>query len=73
MQNYLSFKLMTSGNKELCRSNIETCISEVQVWMCTNLLKLNDNKMEFILIGNRDILNMCGKCRLQLALTQLTI
>ena len=67
MQNHPSFKPTTSGNKELCRSNPEACISELWVWMCTNLLKLNDNKTEFILIGTRNILNMCGKMQITIS------
>ena len=55
---------MTSGNKELCRSILEACISELWVLMHTNHLKLNDNKTEFILIGTRNMLNMCGKMQI---------
>ena len=32
--------------------------------MHTNLLKLNDNKTEFILIGTRNMFNMCGKMQI---------
>ena len=32
--------------------------------MCTNLLKLNDNKTEFILIGTRNMFTICGKMQI---------
>ena len=35
--------------------------------MHTNLLKLNDNKTEFILIGTRNMLNMCGKMQITIS------
>ena len=63
-QNYLSFKPTTFENKEVCTSTLEACISELWAWMHTNLLKLNDNKTEFILIGTRNMLNMCGKMQI---------
>ena len=55
---------MMSGNKELCRSNLEACTSELWVLMHTNLLKLNDSKTEFILTGTRNMLNMYGKMQI---------
>ena len=47
-------------NKIRCKENLERCISEVCTWMHTNLLKLNDNKTEFLLIGTRNMLNQSG-------------
>ena len=31
---------------------IEQCIKEVKVWMCSNMLKLNLDKTEFLLVGS---------------------
>ena len=60
-QNYLSFRPdKYDTNKIRCKENLERCISEVHTWMCTNLLKLNDNKTEFLLIGTRNMLNQSG-------------
>ena len=60
-QNYLSFRpYKHDTNKIRCKENLERCISEVCTWMCTNLLKLNDNKTEFLLIGTRNMLNQSG-------------
>ena len=34
-------------------SNIEACVSEVNVWMASNFLKLNADKTEVLVIGFR--------------------
>ena len=60
-QNHLSFRPdKHDTNKIKCKENLERFISEVHTWMCTNLLKLNDNKTEFLLIGTGNILNQSG-------------
>ena len=60
-QNYLSFRPDKHDTKKIrYKENLERCISEVHTWMHTNLLKLNDNKTEFLLIGTRDMLNQSG-------------
>ena len=60
-RNYLSFRPdKHDTNKIRCKENLERCISEVHTWMCPNLLKLNDNKTEFLLIGTRNMLNQSG-------------
>ena len=45
MQNYLSFKPIVKGNQEECIKTLELCIAEIRQWMQTNLLKLNDEKL----------------------------
>ena len=60
LQNYLSFKLGIEMDKECCINNLQNCIVEIRVWMCTNLLKLNDEKTEFIMIGTRQQLARAG-------------
>ena len=50
---YISFKPVTTGMQSQCISSIEACIEDKRSWMNTNLLKLNDNKMEFIILGTR--------------------
>ena len=60
-QNYLSFRPdKHDTNKIRCKENLERCISEVCTWMHTYLLKLNDNKTEFLLIGTKNMLNQSG-------------
>ena len=50
-QNNLSFKPKVEMDKKCCINNSQNCIAEIRVWMHTNLLKLNDKKMQFIMIG----------------------
>ena len=50
-QVYLSFDPSIQGDKELCVKSLEACIHNIQIWMKTNLLKLNNSKTEVILIG----------------------
>ena len=52
-QLYLSFKLNRNGSKEECIHSLENCINEIRDWMCINLLKLNDGKTEFIILGTQ--------------------
>ena len=50
-QIYLSFKPCIIGSREQCIKRLEDCIAEILEWMTLNLLKLNDDKTEFILFG----------------------
>ena len=54
-QNYLSFKPMrqTDTPKTQCIQKIQECIAKIRLWMCTNLLKLNDGKTEVLVVGTR--------------------
>ena len=52
-QLYLSFRPTYPAGGQNCIHNLETCISEIWYWMSTNLLKLNDSKTEFIILGTR--------------------
>ena len=50
-QIYLSFRPSIPSSKHECIAKIEKCIDEIGIWMTQNLLKLNNNKTEFILMG----------------------
>ena len=50
-QNYLTFKLAIPGDNHRCRTQLEECIAEIRIWICTNFLKLNDEKTEYVIIG----------------------
>ena len=50
-QIYLAFKLTKKGDQEDCVRRLENCIGEVRMWMSTNMLKLNNDKSEFIIFG----------------------
>ena len=52
-QLYLTFKQNRNGSKEECIHSLENCINEIRDWMCINLLKLNDGKTEFIILGTQ--------------------
>ena len=52
-QLYLIFKPNRNGSKEECIHSLENCINEIREWMCMNLLKLNDGKTQFIILGTQ--------------------
>ena len=56
-QNYHSFTPSKAGDEEKCKWEIEVCISDIHTWMRTNLLKLNDEKTEFLIIGTKQQLS----------------
>ena len=45
----MSFKPSKAGSKEMCLHQLEGCISDITLWMANNMLKLNDEKTEFII------------------------
>ena len=52
-QIYLSFRPSIPSSKHECIAKIEECIDKIGIWMTQNLLKLNNNKTEFILMGTQ--------------------
>ena len=50
---YLSFKPNTPCAQSMCLETIENCIEDIRRWMTLNMLKLNDDKPEFIILGTR--------------------
>ena len=53
IQLYLSFKpLSTSLQHDALRALIYAGTAEVRAWMITSWLKINDTKMEFLLVGS---------------------
>ena len=55
-QSYFSFQPIQNEIDEGI-SQLQDCISDIQTWMRTNLLKLNDDKTEVMLIGTRQQLS----------------
>ena len=49
-QLYVSF---ASGDSPASLNGLQSCLASVQSWMSTNKLKLNPDKTEFLLIGNK--------------------
>ena len=66
MQNYLSFKPSTNGNQEECIKTLDLCIAEIRKWMQMNLLKLNDEKTEFLLVGTKQQLSKITKINVKI-------
>ena len=52
-QLYLSFKPSNAGAKE----QLQGCVADIHKWMSANMLKLNDEKTEFIMFGTNHQLN----------------
>ena len=51
-QNYHTFSSNTPGDEKSCLNTLECCIDDdIRLWMRTNFLKLNDDKMEFHIMG----------------------
>ena len=55
-QNYQAFKSSNTdqSNKDQCLDTIQSCLADIRVWMCTYLLKINDDKTEFIMLGTKN-------------------
>ena len=60
-QIYLSFFPIQPGGKDKCLQSLGACISDICLWMRTNLLKLNDDKTELIVLGTRQQLSKEGE------------
>ena len=71
-QIYLSFKPSKVGDKENC-IRLEMCISEIREWMIVNKLKLNDDKMEFIIFGSRQHLSKIGEVSINIGRIQVQL
>ena len=56
-QLYLSCKPSIAGAKEQCIKQLQGCIADICKWMSANMLKLNDEKTEFIMFGTNHQLN----------------
>ncbi len=50
---YLAFKPIDQDNAYVAVNKIQRCMVEVKQWMVKNKLKLNNDKIEFIVIGNK--------------------
>ncbi len=52
-QLYLAFQPIDQDSADVAVNKIQRCMVEVKQWMVNNMLKLNDDKIEFIVIGTR--------------------
>ncbi len=51
---------------------LEGCIEEIRGWMCTNNLKLNDNKTEFMVMGSKSRLSTVGDVEIKIGSDTIT-
>ena len=65
-ENYMSFSPALQGSKDHCIQTLEACISNICIWMRTNLLKLNHSKTEIILLGTRQQLGKVGQFEIKI-------
>ena len=49
----MSFAPAIEGDKETCLTNLQNCIQDIRLWMKTSLFKLNESKMEFIMVVSK--------------------
>ena len=49
-QIYLPFRPRFTGSYDVSKNRLESCISDVRIWMANNFLKLNDSKSEFLIL-----------------------
>ena len=72
-QMYIAFqpKQGTTAPEDSCIDTIAKCIQDTKIWMDFNLLKLNEEKTEFIILGNSQQLRKV--CDPQLFLGEETI
>ena len=47
----MTFKPLKQGSQIDCKPYIEKCIEDIHSWMEVNMIKLNDDKTEFIIFG----------------------
>ena len=64
-QNYLGFKPTVPGDDKQCLDRLEHCISDIRAWMKLNLLKLNDDKTEFLLLRTKHNISLAGELKIK--------
>ena len=52
-QLYITFKTDSADDACLGKSRVEHCVEEIDRWMISNKLKLNDDKTEFIVFSSK--------------------
>ena len=50
-QLYIAFKPLSATINKYNMDHLHVCIDDIQKWMCTSMLKLNEDKAEFIISG----------------------
>ena len=52
-QLYISFNNDCCADLDEAKLRVERCIEEIDLWMCKNLLKLNQDKTELVVISSK--------------------
>ena len=65
-QNYLSFRPTDKTAKTESMERLHRCITDIRCWMHTNVLKLNDGKTEFVVMGMRKQLSLVGELSIKI-------
>ena len=65
-QNYLSLRPMDKTAKTESMERLHRCITDIRYWMHTNLLKLNDSKTQFVVLGMRQQLSLTGELSIKI-------
>ena len=65
-QNYLSFRPTDKTTKTESMERLHRCITDIRCCMHTNLLKLNDSKTEFVVMGMRQQLSLAGELSIKI-------
>ena len=65
-QIYLSFQPSSQHSSETCLTFLQNCIKDIRLSMKTNLLKLNNGKTEFLIVGTRQKLELAGERSIQI-------
>lgn len=54
-----------SSDEKLTLDTLQNCLSCIHTWMCSNRLKMNASKTEFIYFGTRQMLERCNSNEIQ--------
>ena len=74
-QIYLSFKPGPTGVQSAqddCIHHMESCVEEIKNWMARNMLKLNEEKTEFIIFGTHQQLKKIQNITIRIGNTNIT-
>ena len=71
-QNYLGFKPTVLGDDRQCLDRLEGCINDIRAWMKLNLLKLNNDKTEFLLLGTKHNISLAGELKIKIGNDTIT-
>ena len=52
-QLYISFNTDCCADLDEAKLRVERCVEEIDLWMCKNLLKLNQDKTELVVISSK--------------------